>query len=288
MRRRQFLRLGARAAAGTAAALLAARLPAGEPGPLRYQGTHILTHGALRRLAGEYNRLGPERLVVSGGGCDDGITATRNGSADLGGMCCPVAGSRAEGLLWLPVARDIKTVVAHPSLPLETIALQDLREIARGRIRRWDRLGGPRRPVALVVRRHCAQFFEPVRHLLLDDRPAWSPRALFVDTDQQLVDAVARYRASIGLVSRVFAQPLIDSGRLKPLRVDGVPPGLTAARAGDYPLTGPLNLVFERWDAPRMRPFFDFLYSAAGARIIAGLLVPVSAEAAGYEALRNA
>jgi phosphate transport system substrate-binding protein len=252
------------------------------PLDLRYQGTHILTHGALRHLADRYNRLGPGRLTVAGGGCDDGITATMQGDVDLGGMCCPVEGSRAEGLNWLTVARDIKTVVTHPDNPLDGIGLQELRAVARGRILRWNELGGTDRPIALVVRRHCADFFEPVRQLLLDGEPAWSQRALFVDTDKQLIETVIRFRGAVGLVSWVFAQPMVAAGKLKILSVDGAQPSLAAVQNGGYTLTGPLNLIFSRWRAPAMAPFFDFLYGDEGAAIISRRLVPVSGEEAGY------
>jgi phosphate transport system substrate-binding protein len=258
-------------------------IPARRAGDLVYQGTHILAYGALRELAQRYNETASDRrLVVNGGGCDDGVSATRQGLSDLGGLCCPVEGSRAEGMPWLAVARDIKVAVVHRSNSLEGIGLDALRAVARGGIRRWSELGGEDRPVALVVRRHCLDYFEPVRQLLLDNRPLWSARALFVDTDEQLVDTASRFRNSLGLVSWVFARPLVEQGRLKVLAVDGVKPTVAGARRGDYPLTGPLNLVFRSWRGSDMAPFFDFLYSPEGAGIVARALVPVSADEAGY------
>jgi phosphate transport system substrate-binding protein len=178
-------------------------------------------------------------------------------------------------------------VVTHPSTIPDGIALTDLKAVASGRISHWGELGGAARPIALVVRRHCPEFFEPVRHPLLDDKPKWSRRALFVDTDQQLIGTVARFRASLGLVSWVFARRWVEEGRLKVLAVNDARPTLAAVRNGSYSLTGPMNIVFKRWQNATMRPFFDFLYSDAGAAIIASKLVPVSAETAGYRPTRE-
>lgn len=255
------------------------------PGGLRYQGTHILTYGALRELSASYNRLGRGPVQVTGGGCDDGVTGVLRGEAELGGLCCPVEESRAAHLPSLLVARDIKVVVAHPSVTLDDITLVSLRRLARGEIRRWAELGEADRAIVLVVRRHCPDYLEPVRGLLLDNRPDWSPRALFVETDQQLLETVLRYPGAVGVVSRALALPYLKVGQLRALRVDGVAPQREAVEAGTYPLVGPLNIVYREWDEARMRGFFDFLYSPLGAAIIGQALVPVSAQEGGYGAI---
>lgn len=266
--------------------IIPAALPPRAPGELRYQGTHILTHGAFRDLASAYRGPGNSRLMVWGGGCDDGITTVRRGSADLGGMCCPVPGSRGEGLPWLLVARDIKVVLAHPANPVNDVDLGALRGIARGRLTRWKAVGGQDRAIALVTRKHCPDYFEPVRQLLLDNRPDWTPRGLYVERDEQIVDLVSRYEGGLGLVSWAFAKPLVEAGRLKALRVNGVAPTAAQVRRGAYPLHGPLAVVYRKWDTGLMRPFFDFLYGRQGAAIIARALVPVSAEEADYRPKR--
>lgn len=268
------------------AELINASLPPRLPNELRYQGTHILAQGAFRDLASAYRGPAGGRLRVFGGGCDDGITTARRGLADLGGMCCPVKGSRGEDLPWLLVAHDIKAVVVHAANPVRDISMDALRDVARGTLANWKTLGGENRPIALVVRKHCPDYFEPVRHLLLRNRPEWSPKGLFVDRDEQITDMVSRYQAGLGLVSWVFAKPLVESGRLKRLTVNGHDATANNTRSGHYPLRGPLSVVFRRWDAARMRPFFDYLYSAEGAAIVARTLVPVSADEANYRPRR--
>jgi len=118
-----------------------------------------------------------------------------------------------------------------------------------------------------------------VRAALLDNRSDWSGKALFVDTDEQIVDLVSRFPAGLGAVSWVFARPLVESGKLRLLALDGHRPDRNPAR---YPLTGPLSMIFRTWDAKRMTPLFDFLYGEKGRAIVARDLIPVSREEAGY------
>ena len=53
-------------------------------------------------------------------------------------------------------------------------------------------------------------------------------------------------------------------------------PSVRSVSRGDYPLTGPLNLIFALWMDDLMRPFLDFIYSEDAQRIIARNTVPVS------------
>ena len=75
---------------------------------------------------------------------------------------------------WHQVAWDIKVAVTHPTTVIDSLPSEAL-SCARGEITGWESLGTDVRPVALVVRRHCPDKFEPVRQLLLDGRPEWSP-----------------------------------------------------------------------------------------------------------------
>jgi len=275
---------GGRPASDVCRSRAAAPMPvaARNAGVLEFEGTHILAYGAMRALAKRYGGSPP--LVVRGGGCDEGILAVRRGAADLGGMCCPVAGSPGQDLPRSVVARDIKAVIVHPANPLREIGLEALAAVARGDSLRWSEVGGADRAIAFVIRRHCAEYVEPVRRMLLGERPDWTPRGLFVDTDEKIVETVARFPGALGVVSWVFAREPARRGEIRALAVEGVP--IEAAGQGRYPLTGPLSVVFSRWDDERMGPFFDFLYGPVGRMVIARAMIPVSAGEAGYRRAR--
>ena len=82
-------------------------------------------------------------------------------------------------------------------------------------------MGGEARPIAQGVRKHCPDYVGPGRAALIDNRPDWSGKALFVNTDEQIVDLVSRFPAGLVVVSWVFARPLVESGRLQLLVLDG-------------------------------------------------------------------
>lgn len=244
---------------------------------LAFAGTRLFKEGFLDDLARAYTSASGRTARILGGGCDDGVTAVIRGEAHVGGVCCPLPGSPAEGMQALLVGHDLKVVVTHPSQPVGGIAYRELMAIVTGKINNWKDVGGPSRPMALVVHDHCPNYVEPVRQLLLDNKPRWSKQALFVKTDQKHLETVARFESSIGINSWILAEPMVRAGELKVLTLDGVAPTVDAGLAGRYPLMGPMSMLFQRWRADIMTPFFEFLYGPEGRRIMARRVVPAEA-----------
>lgn len=249
--------------------------PSKLPQDLTLVGSRLLKLGFLDEIVRVYEGQSGNPVKIIGGGCDDGLIAARLGKAHIGELCCPVKGSPAEGMCWMPVAQDIKLVLTTPDNPINNVRLTDLRRIMMGDIRNWREVGGEDRPIALIVHNHCPSYLEPVRTTLIDKGRTWSRHAMRSNTDSDHLRHLARFRYSIGVDSGVLAMPYIRNGQLKALHVDGVEPSLKNLGAGTYPLGGPLNLIYAIWVEEKMRPFLDFLYSPEATRIIARNAVPV-------------
>lgn len=174
---------------------------------------------------------------------------------------------------YIPVAQDLKVVVAHPQVPASDLSWNQLVGLLTGQIQNWQLLGGRDQRVALVLHDHCPDYIEPARRMLLGNRLGWSRDALYVKTDQKHLDTVARFESAVGLNSWILAEPYVRSGRLKVLAVDGVPPTVANATRGRYRLVGPMNMIFASWNARTMGPFFDFLFSPVGRDIVTRRLV---------------
>lgn len=263
----------------------AARLPA----DLSFAGTRLFKEAFLDEMAQLYPRRAGRPLVVEGGGCDDGIAAVRSRRSHVGGLCCPVRGSAADGWEHLCVGWDAKAVIAHPSLPVRGLRLAEVRAMASGRIDNWRQIGGPDLPVVVVLNDHCPDYSEPLRAQLLGARPeAWSGRALMTKTDQKQLDTMLRFELSVGINSWILAEPLVKAGRLKVLEIEGHVPYVSSGIDPRYPLLGPMNMVFREWVPELMDPFFGFLFSDAGRRVVARRMLPTSAEVAGLQRVRRA
>lgn len=242
---------------------------------VRAIGSRLVKDAFLDQVALAYRNHSAAPLSVEGGGCDDGVTAIREGLAGFGCLCCPTEGSPARQFSYIPLARDIKVVAVHPDNPLESISSEDLKRLARGDIRDWQELGGPAGRIALVVHDHCPDYREPVREFLFDGDSGWAPEHIASPTDEDHLQQVIRFRRAIGINSWTIARRYVESGQLKLLALDQHPPTPAAAGAGDYRLTGPLGVIHPGAHSVPESAFLDFLFGPEGQQIIARQAVPV-------------
>ncbi len=230
-----------------------------------YQGTHILTHGALEDLAKAFQKKYGVRVFVKGGGCADGIAVVVNNRYEMGGLCCPLnpEASKKHDLISHRVATDIKAVIVNPQNPIANLTLKQVSAIHRGDITNWKKVGGMDRPVALVFRDHCRDMDEPVRRVL-GIKGKVAEKAVVVKTDQEIVKYVENFSSAIGVVSRIFA----EKANVKMISIDGVVPTPENAEKGLYKLTGDLYIVTKEMHSQWTKRFIEFVLSDEGQRII--------------------
>ena len=167
--------------------------------------------GPALRVAGATSQLPlaeaakPGLMVLSGGavsisalGSSYGLAALQRGSADLALVDVPY---RAAGIAQRQVGEATLAVIAAPGLPRH-LTLGQLRAILRGRARNWSQLGGPRRPVELVLRAHGSGLRSRLRRLA--EAPL-RPGALTALASGQVSDLVQALPGGIGVVELAFA-----------------------------------------------------------------------------------
>jgi phosphate transport system substrate-binding protein len=229
-----------------------------------YQGTHILTHGALDDLAKLFEKRYGKKVFIKGGGCTDGIVAVTKKGFDLGGTCCPINQNlqRRDNLIPHRVAVDIKAVIVNPSNPIGDLSLRELADIHSGLITNWRQLGGMDRPVAVVYRDHCRDMSEPVREIL--DLKRLSNKAIVVQTDKEVIEYVERFPSAIGITSKIFT----EGAKVKVIKVDGIEPTPSNTEKGLYRLRGDLYIVTKGVPSGWTKKFLEFILSPDGQEVI--------------------
>ena len=193
--------------------------------------------GGLQVLAG-----GP--VSISALGSSYGVASLLRRSADLALVDVPFGG---PGLERREIARLTLAVIVAPGLP-RSLSLPQLRAVLRGRVRSWAALGGPRRPVELVLRQHGSGLRTRLRQLAGGPLRPGAATAL---ASGQVVEVALALPGGVGVVESGYAPQSAVAA------VDGRRPG----QAG-YTLTYAAYAVWRRGDV-RAAMAADLLHAVA-------------------------
>lgn len=220
----------------------------------------------MQRIAEAYMATHALRLVINGGcGTMRGYKALLDGTSDI----AMASGAVPEHLADLAAARGrffSETIVTRDALlplvnganPLQNLTRLQLRHIFSGRIANWRAVGGPDRPIEVLVGLPTGGVSASWRALLLGDEDTFTPQARVAGAHERLAH-VAQQRWAITYIPRMA----LPTRRLKALRVDGV---ADDAAPHDYPLRAPMMLVTLGRPAPVAARFIAHAASVGASR----------------------
>ena len=214
------------------------------------------------KLAEIYMQRHPgARIDVQGGGSSAGIYAATQGAADLGASSRELLGAEKK-LLEIPIAFDGIAVVVHPSNPLTTIGLAEIRLIFGGAVNNWSFLKLPPHAIDLITREEGSGTREAFEHLVMG-KGEITPAALVQDSNGSVREIVAGDPYSIGYISA----GLVDN-RVKALAIDGVLPTRDNIKNHTYKLTRRFLLVSRAAPAGSCKDFVNFVLGPQGQGIL--------------------
>lgn len=202
-------------------------------------------------------------------GSAGGIKAVSEGAVTVGLAAREAnSGEKKSGLTFLPYARTIIVMGAHPSVKDDNISFDDLNRIYRGEKNRWTDgkniivLTRDDKESSIEVMYRVIPGFNEVHADSLKAR-RWS--TAFTDQDMNRM-----------IVSTPFALGITDSGavrteqlKIKILRVNGIEPLAANVINGKYPLVKTLYFVFRKDNLnENAKAFMEFTRSDRGQKIL--------------------
>lgn len=170
------------------------------------------------------------KIVAREGTCGIAAGMLARKAIDMGGFCCPASkDDRFPGIRYHTLGIVGKAFFVHPDNPIDTLSTSDLRDIYRGRLRRWSDLKtknqkpGPDRTIKAIGRLHCAERPGHWR-LLLDKQEHFSPRMFEVGSIPDMISRVSSAPSAIGWEVLSMVDRYKDRGRVKVLSLDGYRP----------------------------------------------------------------
>jgi phosphate transport system substrate-binding protein len=209
------------------------------------------------------------KVFVSGSGSGTGIKALMDGTTNIATSSREakdkeVASAKEKNvtLTGHKVALDGIVPVVHPSIKMNDITTEQLRDIYNGKIKSWKELGGPNRPISVVSRDTSSGTYEVWEEKILKGDKVKAD-ALLVASNGQAVQTVAQNRFAIGYIGIGY----IDKS-VKVLKVNGKTASAGTVRDGSWPISRPLFMYTNGKPAGTVAKFIDFMLSKDGQKIV--------------------
>jgi phosphate transport system substrate-binding protein len=228
------------------------------------------------RLGEAYMEINPDVAVeVKGGGSSVGVTSAGEGTVDIGMASREVKDSEFDtfpNLQVFTIARDGIAIVTNPGTELPSLTVEQVRHLFAGEISNFSEVGGPDVPITIVSREEGSGTRAAFEDLVMKYKDAAGEKqeklitenAILQQSNGQVRTTVASTPNSIGYLSFGF----LDDTTI-PVPIDGVEPTVDNVKAGDYPISRPLNMITPGAPNELAEAFLAFILSDLGQEIVA-------------------
>ena len=208
-------------------------------------------------------------ISVRGGGSGNGIAALIDGTTDIADASrfikqTEVKNAVENGFYPVPhrVAMDGIAVIVHPSNPVESLTLDELKQIYTGQITNWSELGGDDEEIVVVSRDSSSGTFEVFGEIAMQGERL-TPNALLQASNGSILSVVSDTEGAIGYVGLGY---LDDT--TKAVKVNGVTPSNATVASGEFPIARPLFMFTDGWPEGLTLRFINFVLSQEGQKIV--------------------
>jgi phosphate transport system substrate-binding protein len=250
---------------------------AGRQETLTIKGSDTMVILAQRWAEG-FMAANPKTTVqVSGGGSGTGIAALINGTTELANSSRPikdrerdqVRAARGAEVVEHKVAIDALAIYVSDRNPIQTLSVEQVKQIFRGRIKNWNELGGPDLPMVLYSRENNSGTYAYFKEHVLGDED-FAAEAQTLPGTAAVINAVARDPRGIGYGGIAFGEGVhtldISEG-------DGpaLGPTLENATRGEYPLARFLFIYTAGEPSGPGKRYLEYVLSETGQSVVEGV-----------------
>lgn len=209
------------------------------------------------------------KTFVSGSGSGTGIKALIDGTTQIATSSREakdkeIASGKEKGVILTAhkVALDGIVPIVHPSMKINDITMEQLRDIYNGKIKSWKELGGSDRPISVVSRDTSSGTYEVWEEKILKGDKV-RPDALLVASSGQAVQTVAKNKYALGYIGIGYIEKSV-----KILKVNGGTASANSVRESLWPIARPLFMYTNGKPAGVIAKFIDFMLSKEGQKIV--------------------
>lgn len=174
----------------------------------------------------------------------------------------------------VPVAMDALVFVVNGENPVDSLTIQELRQIYTGEITNWREVGGDDLEIDAFQRNKASGSQVLMEKLVMQGlEMTQPPQEYLIGEMEGLVQVVKRFDGSasaIGYTVYYYANDMQMADGLKILQIEGVTPNDETIAAGEYAFLNPYYLAMDKAtpeDSP-VRILFNWILSPEGQNLV--------------------
>jgi phosphate transport system substrate-binding protein len=244
MRRRAYLALSSLLAL---AMLVSCTAAGGDSDTASVSGEQLRVSGSgtclpLVRLLTEDYPGTSEFVFLPGLHSGGGIKGVANGDLEIGAVSRELTAEEAAlGLDYAVLSDDGLVLATHPSVTLEGLTTQQVRDIYSGVYSNWSELGGPDVPITILDRNEDESAKIILRQYVLGPDLEITPRAVNLYYEPDMIEGLQSTVGAIGYFSLGYG--LSQGVPVRYLKLDGVEASVENILNGSYRMIRPLGVV---------------------------------------------
>ncbi|MDD2388687.1 MAG: phosphate ABC transporter substrate-binding protein [Desulfobacterales bacterium] len=214
-----------------------------------------------QKIAEAYMKDNPDvSISISGGGSGNGIKAIIDGATDIADSSRFIKDKEIKmavekGVYPVPfaVAYDCIVPVVHPGNPIPDLSMSQLKDIYMGKIRNWEKVGGPDRKIVVVSRDTSSGTYEVWEEKIMEKERVF-PGALLQASNGAVSQTVSKNKNAIGYVGIGYL-----NNTIKALTVNNVSASVESTLDGSFPISRALFMFTKGWPTGETSKFINYV-----------------------------
>jgi phosphate transport system substrate-binding protein len=233
-----------------------------------------------------YRKVKPNVFVnASGGGSGTGFAALQNDTTDICDASREIKKEEVDktkavtgkDVKEFVVAYDALAVYAHPSNPVKSISVEELREIwaEGGTVTSWDQISsGASGKIVLFGRQNNSGTYDYFREHICGKTADKKQREFRggiseMNGSSEVVENVAKTPLGLGYSGMGYKTPQVNWLKVSNKKGEpGVEPGIEAARSGKYPISRKLYLYTAGEPTGEVKAYINWILTPAGQKVV--------------------
>jgi phosphate transport system substrate-binding protein len=229
-----------------------------------------------QKEAEDYMKANKAAVVsVVGGGSGVGLAALIDGTTDIAmssrkikmdeRMKLQDAGKAFKEVI---IAQDALAVIVNPANSVSQLTREQLEGIYTGKTKNWKEVGGADMNIIVYARETSSGTYEFFKEHVMNKKN-YASTCLNSPATGAIIESVAKTPGAIGYVGLAYLEKDV-----KPLGVSYdkgktfIKPSVATAKDKTYPVVRPLYYYFNVTAEKKVKPFVDYVLSAAGQQIV--------------------